>query len=89
MPRANRRFLPGYVWYTSEALSNRSSRSKPHDSSMFKGSTFNDHTRFLIFRITLCSERAPGYSPWRKKAAGKGKEEEMKYTVPGNSPPLR
>ena len=24
-----------------------------------------------------------GMSPWRKKAAGKGKEEEMKYTVPG------
>jgi hypothetical protein len=34
----------------------RSNRSKPHGSSKFKGSTFNDHTPLAIFRITSCSE---------------------------------
>jgi len=38
-----------------EAGFNSSSRSKPHGSSKFKGSTFNDHTPLPIFRNTLCS----------------------------------
>jgi hypothetical protein len=52
---------------------------------------FHCFTQFLIvldvpdFRITSCSEAcAGGMGLRRKKAAGKDKEEEMKYTVPGN-----
>ena len=36
--------------------SKRSNRSKPHGSSKFKGSTFNDQTPLPIFRIMPCSE---------------------------------
>jgi hypothetical protein len=32
-----------------------------HGSSKFKGSTFNEHTPFSIFRIASCSEARPGW----------------------------
>jgi hypothetical protein len=53
------------------SCSKRSSRSKPHGSSKFKHSTFNDHTPLPIFRITSCSE---AFSGWYESTA---KEERL------------
>ena len=63
---------------------------RPHGRSLPRqGSTLNDHTPSPIFCITCAANCAQDDTSLpRKKAAGKGKEEEMKYTVPGSSPPL-
>jgi hypothetical protein len=59
---------------------------RPHGSSKFKSSTFNDQTPLPIFGITCAARRVPhGTSLRRQGQLAEGQEKEMTYTGRGNS----